>query len=474
MGQTTNGPDHREEFGKTTNQLATYLTTLDFEDIPQEVIERERWHLLDTLGTILYGNTTPWVQKVTQALDSMGETNHGTATIPGTELSIPPARACLVNGTASHAMDYDDYCQDAGVHAGSAVVPAALAHAETTSDPVNGKDVLTAIAAGVEVGIRTGYGIGRGSLYDGWHIAGWTDAFAGAATTGYLQNLTHEQMGHALAIAGTQGAGLMGATYGAEVKRFHMGKAAESGFLASTLAREELTGDTKIFEERWGGIGQTMSDDYDIPAVTNQLGDHYELLDKLTFKPFPSVGQTHPPVSAVKKIVEENKIDTENVTNVHVKATEAAKEKAGRDYEPVGVMAAQASMQYAIATYLVDGEIRIDAYTEEAIRRNSVLERINDIDIVADNSLVDDAGGFNSRYKVVVTLETSSGDSFTEEIDIPKGFPENPMSEEEMLGKFREQATHVIDEKDANAIIDFVMELEEKDNFAGIVKYMQP
>lgn len=464
--------DQRMEAGETTGQLSNYLTELTFNDLPEEAVELEKRHLLDTLGCILYGTTTPWVRKVIDALEAHEETGHSSVSVPTTGIKLPPARAALVNGTASHSMDYDDYCQDAGVHAGSAVVPAILSYAQSADQTVSGKKAITALAAGVEIAVRSGYGIGRGSLFDGWHIAGWTDAFGGAATAGVLLDLDEERMAHALALAGTQGAGLMGAAYGAEVKRFHMGKAAESGYLGAILAEQSFTGDTKIFQERWGGIGHTMSDDYDIPAITDELGETYEFLSKLTFKPFPSVGQTHPPATAIKQIVEDNDLDPSGITDVRVRVTDTAKEKAGWKFEPEGVMSAQGNMQYAIATYLVDGEIRIDAYTEEAIRRSEVLERIDDIEIVADSTLVEDDTGFNSRYKTTVEAETADGNIYSATVSTPPGFPENPMSDEELVNKFTEQAAYVLDDEDINAVVKFVMNLEEQDDFAEIFQYL--
>ena len=464
--------DQSMELGETTGQLAGYLADLTYDDLPQEAVELEKRHLLDTLGCILYGTTTPWVRKVVDALEANEETGHGSVSVPTTGIKLPPARAALVNGTASHSMDYDDYCQDAGVHAGSAIVPATLSYVQSTDRTVSGKDAITALTGGVEVAVRSGYGIGRGSLFDGWHIAGWTDAFGGAATAGLLMGLDREKMAHSLALAGTQGAGLMGAAYGAEVKRFHMGKAAESGYLGAMLAEQSFTGDTKIFTERWGGIGQTMSDDYDIPAVTEGLGDTYEFLSKLTFKPFPSVGQTHPPATAIRLIVEENGLDTDEITNVRVRVTETAKEKAGWDFEPEGVMSAQGNMQYAIGTYLVDGEIRIDAYTEEAIRRPAVLKRIENIEIIPDPDLVADDASFNSRYKTTVEADTVDGSTYSATVSQPPGFPENPMSDEELIEKFTEQAEYVLDDEDIDAIVNFVLNVEDQDDFAELFEYL--
>lgn len=449
------------DFGETLIELAQFVDQLSYEDIPDDVIETEKRHVLDTMGCVLFGTTTPWVQKVVRACERIGET--GPVSIPGTDHTTSPLRAALINGTASHSMDFDDHCQDAGVHAGSATVPTALAHAEFTDRVTDGREFITAVVAGVEVGIRSGYGVGYGSVSRGWHIAGWTGAFAGAATIGKLHDLEVDQIAHALAIAGTQGCGLLGAQYGAEVKRFHMGKAAEAGYLGAALARESFTGDTRIFEERYGAVGTTMSDDYDNDAVVDGLGEEYRIRDKLTFKPFPSVGQVHAPVDAVIEILDEQEIDSRDVTNVTVRATPTVKDHVGWEYEPADVMSAQANIQYAIASLLIDGEVTIEAYTQEAIRRPAVLDRVHDIKVVVDESLAEET--FGSIVEVTV-----DGATWTNFVHTPRGYPSNPLTEDELRAKFRNQAEKAISSRAIDGLIDAIDALETLDNVEELVE----
>lgn len=439
-------------FGETLDQLATYVHDLDYDDVPADVLERERAHVLDTLGCILYGSTTPWVRKVVRACEHLEE--KGNISVLGTETSVTPARAVLINGTASHSMDYDDHCQEAGIHAGSATLPSAIAYTEAADRTVSGRELLTALVAGVEVGIRSGFGVGYGSVARGWHIAGWTGAFAAAATTSKLYGLSHDQIAHALAIAGTQGCGLLGAQYGAEVKRFHMGKAAEAGYLATALAREEFTGDTQIFQERYGAIGPTMSDDYDVAAVTDGLGDRYRLMDKLSLKPFPSVGQVHASVDAVEEILRDEGIEPSAVTAVTVRTTPTVKDHVGWEYEPTDVMSAQSSIQYAVATLLVDGAVTIDAYTREAIGRAALLDRIEDVTVVADESLEETT--FGSVVEVSTTDRT-----YENAVHTPRGYPSNFLNEAELHRKFRTQAGKAVPESSVEALVDTVSRLDE-------------
>lgn len=445
------------EFGDTLDRLATYLCDLEYGEVPPAVLERERTHVLDTLGCVLYGSTTPWVRKVVRALDRLGETGTGDASVLGLDATVPPARAALINGTAAHSMDYDDHCQEAGVHAGSATLPTALAYAETADRPVSGREFLTALVAGVEVGIRSGFGIGYGSVGRGWHIAGWTGAFAAAATTAKLHGLDHDRTAHALAVAGTQGCGLLGAQYGAEVKRFHMGKAAEAGYLGATLAREGFTGDARIFGDRYGAIGPTMSDDYDVDAVTADLGRRYRLMDKLSLKPFPGVGQVHAPVDAVREVLRREGLGGDDVTAVTVRTTPTVKDHVGWEYEPTDVMSAQANIGYAVATLLLDGEVTVDAYTEAAIRRPAVLERVADVTVVADESLRE------TTFGSVVEVSTATR-TYEHSVHTPRGYPSNFLSEDELRRKFHTQAEKAVSASSSDALVDLVSTLDAVDD----------
>jgi 2-methylcitrate dehydratase PrpD len=450
-----------DTFDPTTEMLATYIVDLEFDDIPNRVVEKEQWHLLDTLGCILYGSTTPWVQTVIDAIEKDVKT--GTISILGDGRKLPPSRAVLVNGMASHSMDFDDTCKP-GVHAGSAVLPSALAYMERTDEEISGKEFLTAIVAGVEVGIRTGYGIGRESLKRGLHIAGWTGAFAAAATTGKLHQLSKNEMGHALAIAGTQGSG-----FGAEVKRYHMGRAAESGYLAALYAQESLTGDRKIFSDRYGSIGPALSGDgkFDTETCVNQLGENYELLQRMHLKPFPSIISVHPPVSGVHRILNQQDIKKDEVDRVTVWCSQVTKDKVGWPYEPEGVMSAQGNIQYAIASLLIDGELTIDAYTPEAIQRIEILEFVENINIISDN-----LGEDSRSYEAKVELKTDSGSTYKTTVSEPLGSPNNPMSDTELRSKFRNQAKKTVPTNNIDPLIDFMTSVKNQKSANTIFDYL--
>lgn len=246
-----------------------------------------------------------------------------------------------------------------------------------------------------------------------------------------------------------------------------MGKAAEAGFLGAALARESFTGDTRIFQERYGAIGPTMSDNYNIDAVVEGLGERYRILDKLTFKPFPSVGQVHAAVDAVRELLNRESFSRSEISSVTVRVTPTVKDHVGWEYEPTDVMSAQSNLQYGVATLLVDGEVTIDSYTPEAIGRERVLERIEDISVVIDESLEETT--FGSAVEL-----TAAGNRFHNEVDEPRGYPSNPLDESEIRDKFTTQAEKRLSQSAIADLEELIFDLEEIGDVKTLIEYCRP
>lgn len=445
-----------DDFDPVTDSLAAFAESIEYNDIPDDVISLEKSHIIDTLGCILYGSTTPWVNKVISALQPIEPT--GATSVIGQDTTLTTASAVLVNGMASHSMDYDDTCRP-GVHAGSATIPSACATVQRLDREVSGKEFLTAVTAGVEIGIRGGHGVGRNCVERGFHIAGWSGTFAAAATTGMLEGLDRGKLGHALALGGTQGAGLMGAQYGAEVKRYHMGRAAQSGFLAAHYANQTLTGDQRIFGDRYGSVGPTLSGEggYASDQAMDGLGDEYRLVDSMHLKPFPSIISIHAPVAGVRDLLNKHELDPSTVESVTVWTSRASKEHVGWDYEPTGVMSAQGNIQYGIASLLEDGELTITAYTPDAIRRPNVVDRTNDVEILIDEK-ASESGSWSSK----VELRTTDNQTYSTTVDAPPGSPQNRLSQTELETKFKTQATKAISDENADRLLEFIVGIEDE------------
>jgi 2-methylcitrate dehydratase PrpD len=232
-----------------TRDLATFAA--ETRDIPSEVIGRIKLSFLDGLGVCLHGATLPWTRLLRDVV--LQEGGSPVASLWGSGVRTSLTNAVLVNSTAGHAFEMDDIHKESIVHPNSLGVPVALALAEADRT-LTGRDIVTALTVGYEVGIRVGNAATTSLFLNGFHPQGTSGAFVAAATAGRLLKLNAAQMQNALGIAGSTGAGLMAAQEGAMVKRLHAGRAAQGGMLGALLAKKGFTGISDVIEAGYGGL----------------------------------------------------------------------------------------------------------------------------------------------------------------------------------------------------------------------------
>jgi len=225
--------------GSPTQKLASFAVNLTFSDISPVVVDHMKWCLLDTVGCGLFGSTLPWGKILGEFARDLGGRRESTILGMAAKASAP--NAALANGTMIHGFELDDIHPLSIIHPGSVTFPAALAIGERRGR-CTGKEFLTALVVGYEVGIRVGMCVGASHLHRGFHPTGTHGTFAAAAAAGKLLGLDEKRMIHAFGIAGTQAAGLMAAQYSAMVKRMHAGRASQSGVYGALLAEKGLTG----------------------------------------------------------------------------------------------------------------------------------------------------------------------------------------------------------------------------------------
>jgi 2-methylcitrate dehydratase PrpD len=233
-----------------TQALAEFASSIEYGDIPAEVIQRMKTSFLDSVGCCLFGATLPWTQRVQAMIEEEGA--RPVASIFGAGVKTSVAGAVLVNATAGHAFELDDIHKESIVHAGSIATPVVVALAEQMGCK-SGQKLLTAMTTGYEIGTRVGNAATMGLFFRGFHPQGASGVFVAAASAGKMLELDALRMQHALGIVGSQAGGLMAAQEGAMVKRFHSGRAAQSGVYSAYLAKRDFTGITDVLEAGYGG-----------------------------------------------------------------------------------------------------------------------------------------------------------------------------------------------------------------------------
>jgi 2-methylcitrate dehydratase PrpD len=449
-----------------TRDLARFGAALRYEDIPAEAIARIKLSLLDSLGCCLFGATLPWTRKVAELADAEGA--KPVATLIGLGRKTSPALAALVNGTSGHAFELDDIHKESIVHAGSIATPVALGLAESKGK-VSGRDLLTAMVAGYEIGHRVGNAATMSLFFRGFHPQGTSGTFVAAATAARMLNLNATQFQHALGMAGSQAGGLMAAQEGAMVKRFHSGRAAQSGVYAAQLASRDFTGILDALEAPYGGYLSTYSDKPNPSRLTDGLGKTWETLN-VGYKPHASVTSIHSALDALSELMHSHGIKAGDIAKVETGLSPMTHVHCAWEYKAQGVTAAQMNLYYGMAVIALDGAAFTEQFREARLADPQILDFITRISAVVDPEIEKMGAPFRHASRVKIT--TRDGKVHEKLALHRRGSPENPLAPEEVVHKFRNVVAPCMSKTDAERIItavDRCESLADINELAGIV-----
>ncbi len=363
--------------------------------------------------------------------------------------------AAMINGTASHTVEFDDVYRDAGFHPGSPIISAALAAAQVHG--ATGEDFMRAVIVGYEISTRIGEAV-MPSHYRYWHTTGTVGAFGAAAAVAMLAGCDRSQFAHALATVGTFASGLQQAFRSeANSKPFHSGHAAEVGALAAITARHGVTGALDLLEGP-AGFGAAMSEDADWSRATNDLGRDYRI-ERITFKNHGCCGHNFAPIDGALHLQARYGFKAEEVNAVHV-----ATYKAGTDIvdnaDPVGEYQAKFSLQYVLAHALVHGSVRLSAFTPERMRDPLVRALLPKIRVSSDPEM---SRHYPTQRAALIDIDTVGG-SYRHKQETRKGDPDMPLSDTELEHKYIELAAPVIGDDQARTLLAMLWSLERAPN----------
>lgn len=411
-----------------TIRLAEYATGLRYEDLPPEVVRTARDCITDTVAVIVQGSSLPWSQIAIRYAQRTAA--GGRSHILGVEgPRVQAAAAALANGTSAHAFESDNLTRpSAGVHPGAALLPSALAIAQEQGS--GGREFLTAVVAGFEVMYRIGRATKHSNERHGFHAPGTTGPFGAAVAVGRLLKLDAAAMTNALGIAGSLAGGLMEfarSNTGAMVKRLHLGRAAESGVLAASLAAEGFTGPVTVLEGDAGFL-KVFCTEWDVSDLTNGLGSEFATLN-LCLKRFPIHMTAHTAVQAVLELRNEHGFDGAQVDRVHVAGNERMA-TINNIPEPTDIMMAQYSIPFCVALALYRDPRDPASFDQSAL----VDANIRDLCRRVDVAVADPLPGVPGASKVTIRLQ--NGRVMSREVDDFDGTPNRPLSSADLRDKF--------------------------------------
>ncbi len=407
-------------------RLAAFAAQLRFDDIPAAVVRRAEDLMLDWLASALAGAKARQVLAVERFARAMGP-GDGLSQVLVARRNSSPLFAAMVNAAASHVVEQDDVHNGAVFHPGTVVFPPALAAAQEVAAP--GRELLAAVVAGYEVGIRVGEFLGR-SHYRIFHTTGTAGALAAAAATGRVLALSPEQMVHAFGSAGTQAAGLWEFLRdGADSKQLHTAHASAAGLAAAYLARDGFTGAQRILDGAQG-MAAGMSQDADPARLTDRLGSRWALAET-SFKYHASCRHTHPAADALQQVMRQHGLAAQSIAQVVAHVHQAAIDVLGPVLEPRTVHQSKFSIGTVLALVALRQSASLDEF-ESALGDGAVAAFRDRVTMQLDAEV--DAA-YPRRWIGKVTVITNDGRTLCGRVDEPKGDPGNTLSRAELEDK---------------------------------------
>jgi len=457
-----------------TEYVAKFVVETRASQIPGAVMHLGKRSMLDGIGLALAGNAAESGHIVRSYLRSLGIPAGKGATVIGTGMKLPARFAAFANGIAIHADDYDDtqlaVAKDRVygllTHPTASVLPVALALGETGNR--SGLDVLTAYQVAVEAETKISEAINPRHYDHGFHSTATIGAIAAAACASRMMKLGVEQTRRALGIGASQSAGLR-ENFGTMTKPFHPGRSAESGIVAADFAKLGWTA-TPIVLEAGRGFFKAAGGGYDPAALDGKLGNPWSFdFPGVSIKPHPSGSLTHPGMGLMLDLIRKHDIRPEQVAKVKV-GTNRHMPNALIHHRPSTELQAKFSMEFCMAILLLRRKAGLAEFTDKVVNRPDVKKMIEKIEFGVHPEA--EAAGYE-KMTTIIDIELADGRRIGGRADFGKGSPANPMSDEELAGKFRECAAWgKLPKAKADRIVDMLFNLEKLKSIRDLMRLL--
>src|SRR5712671_4406654 len=412
-----------------TQDLGRFAADVSFERLPAEAAAVARLGFTDCIATMIAGAGDPAPQLLRKVLHRAG----GDATLYFTGESCPAPEAAWINGTAGHALDYDDVASLRG-HPSTVLVPAILAEGEAIG--ASGRDMLAAYAAGYETWAELAWRDPGHHHRKGWHPTGIFGPIGAAAACASLRRLDAEGAARALALAASQSSGVM-ANFGTMTKPFHAGRSAHSGLMSARLAELGFTASLDALEHPQGFLSAVSPDgEVDRESAPLGLGSEWKIVQyRLGIKKYPACYCTHRALDAMLELLARQPLQPAEIARITVSLSDTH----GlilRNHQPDTGLAAKFSMEFAMAAAVISRRAGLAEYTDGFVRRPEVQELMRRVGIETNRNYDPEVSGASVFDQVRVELV---GGRIVESAKVAraKGHADRPLSEDELFEKFR-------------------------------------
>ncbi|MDR3270856.1 MAG: MmgE/PrpD family protein [Peptococcaceae bacterium] len=443
--------------------FAKNFKTIQFTDLPKDLVEATKKQILDFFGVAFGGATKPGGKELRELSLEWGGAKQSRVMSWGDWLPAP--NAAQINASMGHSLDYDDVHEAAVMHPGVVTIPTVLALADLLGG-ISGKEFITAVALGGDFICRLGLATRPGENIHlfGWHFTTLNGYKTSAAVAGRLLGLTEEQIVDAIGIAYHQCSGNgQPVKDGALTKRLGPGFSVRGGIQAALLAQKGVTGAKNSLEGLAGYYQVYHMGHYSQEILTKDIGKHFESIN-ISIKPYPCCRGVHPFIDAALNLVHQHAIQADDVASIHIWCGIGTHGLLGIPLEvkakPRNQVDSQFSLAWGVATAIVKRRAGLDDFTEEAIHNQTILAMAAKVSLDHDPEL-DRADDIEPAR---VEIKTKSGQTYTEFVEHATGTPEKPLSYEDCEKKFRDilsTAERQVPEAHAAKVIDLVKNLDQ-------------
>jgi 2-methylcitrate dehydratase PrpD len=447
---------------KITDEVAAFVEKTAFGEFPAEAVRIAKRCVLDGLGLMFAGSVQDCTRIVREFSRANGQGSGATA-FGIDPVKLPAALAALVNGTAGHAMDWDDTQLSTtpdrifGLLTHPTIPPlaASLAVAEVGGG-VSGRDFLNAFLTGFEVECKISESIRPEHYEKGFHSSGTVGTFGAAAAAAKLIGLNRVQLRHLLGMTASMASGIR-ANFGTMTKPLHVGRAAQNGVTAALLAQRGFEADPGGLDGPWGFF-EVFGWGVDKERIIGKLGNPYSIVDPgVSVKPYPCGSLTHPSIDAMRAIVLENDLKPDDIREVVLYA-------GNNILNPIRYTTAENELQakfcmpFLLAAIVISRKAGVQEFTRAFVQSPDVQRLMQKIRTEFD-PVIEAKGYDKMRSRVEVTLK--SGRRIVRDADDRyRGGPENPLSDDELKEKFTDCVQSIVSETTRGEIIKTVFQLE--------------
>jgi 2-methylcitrate dehydratase PrpD len=446
----------KTETGATLPAVAAFVTGAS---APPGARLRAATALLDTVGVTLAGALEPASRAVQDVIAAEGG---DACTVLGSALRSTAPGAALANGTAAHALDYDDMCFVSLAHPSAPLVPALLAAGELSG--ASGSAILDAYVMGFEVEARLGRVMNPRHYQRGWHCTSTLGAIGAAAAASRVMGLDAGRTCHALAIAASEASGLK-ENFGTMVKPLHAGLAARDGVLAALLARSGLTASERALDGPQGFLQAMDSERTGLDREIADLGARWELLDTgITVKLYPSCAATHPMLDALLALRARGPFSGDDVDRIEIEVDAITPTVLIHERPSTG-LEGKFSMPFCAAAAVVDGRVGIETFDAARVADTRIASLMPRIAMQVDPALGADRPPLT---QVRVRVHLRNGRILSETADGARGYPDRPASDAELDAKFLSCATRAISPSAARHALDLLRTFDRLDDVRAL------